>query len=54
MIRIYIKIVSSCPDGSVTGCHYHSFDLDAPTLEAFLKDVHGYMDKSVIGAEVLE
>lgn len=54
MIRIYVKIIGTCPEGSITGCQYKSFDVEADKLEKFLKDCHGYESKSVVGAEVLE
>lgn len=54
MIRIYVKIIGTCPEGSVTGCQYKSFDVSCPALEGFLKDTHDYQYKSVIGAEVIE
>lgn len=54
MIRIYVKIISTCPEGSITGCQYKSFEISDRKLELFLKDTHGYIDKSVVGAEVIE
>lgn len=53
MIRVIVKRVFCGPEGQTLKTDFQTFDVDQPLLEYELRRDETYVDRSVIGAELL-
>ena len=53
MIRLIIRRVSTCPEGTITGIEFRTVDVEDAVLQRALTPEHGYVGVQLLGAEVV-